>query len=111
MNFESESLAILIAALDGHNPGIMIAANHDGTTSVTATGSDEPSDLDLTVHDSLEYRAAPIVVKDLARAAVHITHATAQALGQDPRDVDLTTVAHHLRSTLRIIHETDIDDD
>lgn len=108
---QASSLAVLAAALAGHNPrhrhenGRLILDPHAG-----------PSDLDHLV-DELLWRAVPrtdlrrprvapeVAVAEVARAAVLVVDATAGVLGHPLGTVDRAEVAERLRATLRAMRE------
>lgn len=107
----ADVLALLAAALDGHNPRIVKKGNR-----LTLNPDGGRSDLDLLVDEMLFHDVpgtsirSPRVhpqhaVTEVARGAAAVMLATAEALGSDPFTVDRAAVAEHLRGTVRAIRE------
>lgn len=110
------ALAIVAAALDGHNPR---HRHVDGAVTVDREAG--ASDLELLV-DELLFRTVPRTdikaprvhpqhaVADVARGAAAVVWATCEALGVDPLTVDRAAVADRLRATVRAIREQEAND-
>lgn len=110
------AIAIVAAALDGHNPRHQ---RIDGKLTVDRDAG--ASDLELLV-DELLFRTVPRTdikaprvhpqhaVAEVARGAVAVMWATAEALGVDPLTVDQAAVADRLRATVRAIREQEAND-
>ncbi|MFS4487765.1 hypothetical protein [Dietzia kunjamensis] len=111
-----DALAAVAAAIDGHNPRI-----RHGSRGLVLDRDGGPSDLAILA-DQLVYLERPGVgkvlrtnpqtaVMDVARCAVDVVWATAEALGVDPFTVDRAAVADRLRAQVRASHQGAVDAD
>lgn len=106
MNLDPNSIACIIAALDGHDPSTNITP-----TSVTSTRSPNPSDLTLCAQDLLQSTPHPMfAVRDLARSASDVITATALACGKAPDQPLFDHVVRILRTELIALREEEGDD-
>ena len=97
--FDPKALAVLVAALDGHDPNVTLRS--DG--AVVSTPGRGKSDLDLATEDLLHLRMPAVAVQDVARAALAVVMATAQTLGAGAFDVNPRAVGAELRFMLQAL--------
>lgn len=97
--FDPKALAVLIAALDGHNPNVTLLSNGN----LVSTPGRGKSDLQLATEDLLHHRMPAVAVQDVARAALAVAMATANTLGAGGFDVNPRAVAAEMRFTLQAL--------